>query len=223
MNTNAPTSMQGNLIRYGVYLVLYLIVFGLKSLSVIGYKVHLVGVICFVLFSLVALLFYIRRFNREKHRYFQSGFSLSFLGDYGFILAMTILVIAGRILIAYMQAKGELPLAHYQALYAKRDSTPLFWFLIFSHGFILPALQQFLTVGFFFNYAFRKSSLVTGILGIFCSGLFFSILNFQCSLSLFVIDVIIGMALAWTYLYSQSMWIPICLAILNGIFAIVLI
>ncbi len=223
MNTNAPTSMQGNLIRYGVYIVLYLLVFGLKSLSVLGSKVHLVGVIFFVLFSAVVLLFYIRRFNREKSRYFKPAFSLSFLGDYGFILGMTILVIASRIFIAYLQAKGRIPLTRYQMVYAKKDSTPLFWFLIFSHGFILPVLQQFLTVGFFFNYGFRKDSLITGILGIICSGLFFSVLNFQCSLSLFIIDAIIGMTLAWSYLYSQSLWIPMYLAILNGIFAILLI
>lgn len=223
MNANAPTSLQGNLIRYGVYVALYLIVFGIKSLSVMGDTVHLVGIIFFVIISLLVLYFYIRRYNREKSRYFQPGFSLSFLGDYGFILGMTILVIAGRIFIAYLQAKGQIPLTRYQTVYARKDSTPLFWFLIFSHGFILPALQQFLTVGFFFNYAFRKNSLVVGIVGIVCSGIFFSILNFQCSLSLFIIDAIIGMALAWSYMYSQSLWIPMYLAILNGVFAIILI
>ncbi|EFB61902.1 hypothetical protein HMPREF9209_1834 [Lactobacillus gasseri 224-1] len=51
---------------------------------------------------------------------------------------------------------------------------------------------------------------------------FFGILNFQASLALFVINSLYGMLFAWSYLYSQRILMPIYLAILNGIFMVIL-
>lgn len=110
----------------------------------------------------------------------------------------------------------------FQITYQKAECNLLFWFLIFSTGLLLPAMQVYLTTGFFFNYGFRAQNMVSGIVGIMCSGFFYGILNFQTSFSLFILNSLYGMLFAWSYLYSQRIMMPIYLAILNGIFMVIL-
>ena len=199
---NTPSSRQGNLTRYAVYLVLYLIVVGVKKLTLLNDQVNKIGYFFFLIFSLFALYFYIRQFNREQ-RFFEKKPSMPLLADYGFIVGVSILVILGRIFISYLQAKGTVPLMNFQ-------------------GILIPAMQVYLTTGFFFNYGFRAQNMTSGIVGIICSGFFFGILNFQTSFALFIINSLYGMLLAWSYLYSQRIMMPIYLAILNGIFMVIL-
>lgn len=218
---NTPSSRQGNLTRYVVYLVLYLIVIGVKKLTLLNDNVNKIGYFFFLLFALFTLYFYIRQFNREQ-RFFEKKVSMPLLADYSFIVGVSVLVILGRIFISYLQAKGSVPLMAFQVIYQKGESNFLFWFLIFSIGILLPAMQVYLTTGFFFNYGFRAQNMVSGIVGMICSGVFFGILNFQPSFVLFVINVLYGMLFSWSYLYSQRIMMPIYLAILNGIFMVIL-
>ena len=111
---------------------------------------------------------------------------------------------------------------NFQVIYQKGECNLLFWFFIFSIGILIPAMQVYLTTGFFFNYGFRAQNMTSGIVGIICSGFFFGILNFQTSFALFIINSLYGMLLAWSYLYSQRIMMPIYLAILNGIFMVIL-
>lgn len=218
---NTPSSRQGNLTRYAVYLVLYLIVIGIKKLTVLNDHVNKIGYFFFLIFALFTLYFYIRQFNREQ-RFFERKTGMPLLADYGFIVGVSILVILGRVFISYLQAKGTVPLMSFQLLYQKDECNLLFWFLMFSIGILLPAMQVYLTTGFFFNYGFRAQNMTSGIVGIICSGLFFGVLNFQASFSLFVLNTFYGMLFAWSYLYSQRIMMPIYLAILNGIFMVIL-
>lgn len=218
---NTPSSRQGNLTRYAVYLVLYLIVIGIKKLTVLNDHVNKIGYFFFLIFALFTLYFYIRQFNREQ-RFFERKTGIPLLADYGFIVGVSILVILGRVFISYLQAKGTVPLMSFQLLYQKDECNLLFWFLMFSIGILLPAMQVYLTTGFFFNYGFRAQNMTSGIVGIICSGLFFGVLNFQASFSLFVLNTFYGMLFAWSYLYSQRIMMPIYLAILNGIFMVIL-
>lgn len=218
---NTPSSRQGNLTRYVVYLVLYLIVIGVKKLTLLNANVNKIGYFFFLLFALFTLYFYIRQFNREQ-RFFEKKVSMPLLADYSFIVGVSVLVILGRIFISYLQAKGSVPLMAFQVIYQKGESNLLFWFLIFSIGILLPAMQVYLTTGFFFNYGFRAQNMVSGIVGMICSGIFFGILNFQPSFVLFVINALYGMLFSWSYLYSQRIMMPIYLAILNGIFMVIL-
>ena len=94
--------------------------------------------------------------------------------------------------------------------------------MIIAEGIILPILQEFLATGFLFNYAFRRDSRLVAVSGILVSGIIFSILNFQLSFLLFVINVVFGAIFAWVYLYTQSIWMPMYLAVLNGLLMIVL-
>lgn len=218
---NTPSSRQGNLTRYAVYLVFYLIVIGIKKLTVLNDHVNKIGYFFFLVFALFTLYFYIRQFNREQ-RFFERKKGMPLLADYGFIVGVSILVILGRVLISYLQAKGTVPLMGFQLLYQKDECNLLFWFLMFSIGILLPVMQVYLTTGFFFNYGFRAQNMTSGIVGIICSGLFFGILNFQASFSLFILNSFYGMLFAWSYLYSQRIMMPIYLAILNGIFMVIL-
>ncbi|MBP2057350.1 membrane protease YdiL (CAAX protease family) [Lactobacillus colini] len=221
MGLNTPQSKQGNLVRYGVYLFLYLIVIACKTWGLWGKKLHIAGEVFFILISLGVLYFYIRQYNHEQ-RYFEQRFSLPLLADYGFTIGMSILVIVSRFIVSYLQAQGHLATAYFQLTYAESDSKPLFWFLIFCIGLLLPVLQIFLSTGFFFNYYFRSQDLVSAIAGIIFSGIFFGVLNFQFSISLLVINSLSGMLFAWAYMYTQTIAMPIYLAVLNGMFMVVL-
>lgn len=99
----------------------------------------------------------------------------------------------------------------------------MFWFLIVAEGIVMPILQEFLATGFVFNYAFRGNSKATALFGMLVSGLIFSVLNFQFSLPLFLIETCFGAFFAWSYLYTQSIWMPIYLAVVSGILRIIMI
>lgn len=218
---NSPRSGKGNLIRYSIYLICFLaLVFFEASLT----KMKSLGMIHIILFGILGvmvLLFYIYRFNREQ-RFFEKSFSLPLLGDFSFIALMTIGITAGRILISYLQNFGHLPTYGFQNAYAKLESSNLFWFAIISIGILIPILQQYLSIGFFFNYLFRDNNRASGIIGIFMSGLIFAVLNFQFSPLLLIINIVIGMVFAWSYLYTQTIWVPIYLAVLNGVLFVIM-
>ena len=97
---NTPSSRQGNLTRYAVYLVLYLIVVGVKKLTLLNDQVNKIGYFFFLIFSLFTLYFYIRQFNREQ-RFFEKRPSMPLLADYGFIVGVSILVILGYLFHIY--------------------------------------------------------------------------------------------------------------------------
>ncbi|MBD5429883.1 CPBP family intramembrane glutamic endopeptidase [Lactobacillus sp.] len=222
MGLNTPQSKRGNLVRYGVYLFLYFIIIACKMWGLWNKKLHIAGAIFFILISIFVLYFYIRRYNREQ-RYFEKRFSMPLLGDYGFTIGMSIFVIVSRFVVSYLQAQNKLPTAYFQVVYSKSESSLLFWFLIFCLGVFLPTLQIFLSTGFFFNYYFRNQDLVSAVAGIVFSGLFFGILNFQFPMALVVVNSLYGMLFAWSYMYTQTITMPIYLAMLNGLFMVVLI
>lgn len=219
---NTPKSREGNLIRYLVYAIGYLMAFGTVKLVAKQSSLKIWDLILFVLITAMVTIFYIYRFNREQ-RFFKKRYSLPWLGDFGFTVGMTILITALRILVMYFQTYGKLNKYGFQISYLKHESVSLFWFLMLAQGILLPILQEFLASGFLFNYMFRNDSKVVAITGIIVSGLIFSILNFQPAILLFLVNMIFGMIFAWSYLYSQSLWMPLYLAVLNGMLMIVMI
>lgn len=219
---NTPESREGNLIRYSVYLAGYLLAIGVVKLVTRNNVLRIWDLILFALTAAMVLLFYIYRFNREQ-RFFERQMTLSWLSDLGLTIGLTILITAFRILVMYFQAYNRLSWYGFQKAYLKHESTPMFWFLILAVGIILPILQEFLASGFLFNYLFRGDALYSAILGIITSGLIFSALNFQISLPLFLIDFAFGAIFAWSYLYTQTLWMPIYLAIVNGLLMVIMV
>lgn len=218
---NTPESREGNLIRYIVYTVGYLMVVGVVKLVTNNSPIRIWDLILFGLITVMVGLFYIYRFNREQ-RFFKRRHSLPFLGDIGLTIGLTLLVTALRIMVMYLQAYNKISWYGFQIIYLKHESIPMFWFLIVANGLVLPILQEYLATGFLFNYLFRQNTKLAAIAGIITSGIIFSILNFQLSWPLLAIDIMFGAIFAWSYLYTQALWMPMYLSILSGLLIVVM-
>ena len=218
---NTPASRQGNIIRYLIYFISYLMVAGVIKLVTANSPIHIWDLILFATISLMVSLFFIYRFNREQ-RFFDRSFAGSWLSNFGLIVGLTAVVTALRISVSWLQSYGRLKLYNFQIAYLHHEATVTYWFLVVAIGIVLPILQEFLITGFLFNYAFRSNTVLTAILGILTSGILFSLLNWQNSLTLLLINIIFGALFAWSYLYTQTLWMPIYLAILNGVLLMIM-
>lgn len=219
---NTPQSREGNVIRYAVYLAGYVAVFAVVKLVTRKSPVHIWDLILFGLVAAMILLFYIYRFNREQ-RFFARDFKLPWLGSLSTVVLLTLVITVTQISISYLQSYGRISHYDFQLIYAKSESINMFWFLIVVQGIVLPILQEFLATGFLFNYAFRRNTKQVAIMGIIVSGLIYSLLNFQNSVVLFIIDAIYGMVFAWSYMYTQTLLMPIYLAVVSGVLTVIMI
>lgn len=219
---NTPQSREGNVIRYAVYLAGYVAVFAVVKLVTRKSPVHIWDLILFGLVAAMILLFYVYRFNREQ-RFFARDFKLPWLGSLSTVVLLTLVITVTQISISYLQSYGRISHYDFQLIYAKSESVNMFWFLIVVQGIVLPILQEFLATGFLFNYAFRRNTKQVAIMGIIVSGLIFSLLNFQNSLLLFIIEAVYGMIFAWSYLYTQTLLMPIYLAVVSGVLTVIMI
>lgn len=219
---NTPQSREGNVIRYAVYLAGYVAVFAVVKLVTRKSPVHIWDLILFGLVAAMILLFYVYRFNREQ-RFFARDFKLPWLGSLSTVVLLTLVITVTQISISYLQSYGRISHYDFQLIYAKSESVNMFWFLIVVQGIVLPILQEFLATGFLFNYAFRRNTKQVAIMGIIVSGLIYSSLNFQNSVVLFIIDAIYGMVFAWSYMYTQTLLMPIYLAVVSGVLIVIMI
>lgn len=219
---NTPQSREGNVIRYAVYLAGYVAVFAVVKLVTRKSPVHIWDLILFGLVAAMILLFYVYRFNREQ-RFFARDFKLPWLGSLSTVVLLTLVITVTQISISYLQSYGRISHYDFQLIYAKSESVNIFWFLIVVQGIVLPILQEFLATGFLFNYAFRRNTKQVAIMGIIVSGLIYSLLNFQNSVVLFIIDAIYGMVFAWSYMYTQTLLMPIYLAVVSGVLTVIMI
>lgn len=219
---NTPQSREGNVIRYAVYLAGYVAVFAVVKLVTRKSPVHIWDLILFGLVAAMILLFYVYRFNREQ-RFFARDLKLPWLGSLSTVVLLTLVITVTQISISYLQSYGRISHYDFQLIYAKSESVNMFWFLIVVQGIVLPILQEFLATGFLFNYAFRRNTKQVAIMGIIVSGLIYSLLNFQNSVLLFIIDAIYGMVFAWSYMYTQTLLMPIYLAVVSGVLTVIMI
>ena len=219
---NTPQSREGNVIRYAVYLAGYVAVFAVVKLVTRKSPVHIWDLILFGLVAAMILLFYVYRINREQ-RFFARDFKLPWLGSLSTVVLLTLVITVTQISISYLQSYGRISHYDFQLIYAKSESVNMFWFLIVVQGIVLPILQEFLATGFLFNYAFRRNTKQVAIMGIIVSGLIYSLLNFQNSVVLFIIDAIYGMVFAWSYMYTQTLLMPIYLAVVSGVLTVIMI
>lgn len=218
---NTPASREGNLIRYAVYFIGYLITLGVTELVIKKPLLHLWDLILFILIATMVLVFYAYRFNREQ-RYFARQLYIPWLGDFGLVVGLTLGVTAMRIIIMYLQTYRHLSWYYFQQSFLHYPSKQLFWFLLLAQGIILPILQEFLATGFLFNYAFRRNNSTVALWGIFTSGLIFTLLNWQASVPLLLINFLYGMLFAWSYLYTQTLIMPLYLAVINGLLLVIM-
>ena len=131
---NTPRSREGNLVRGTIYLIGYFIIFGARRLAISGGKVRLWGGILFFLLSLMMLIFYVYRFNRES-RYFQKEEQLLPLTDhFGQLALTTVVIFVLRMLVNYLQLTKGLGLTAVQQSYHTGATSGTFWFMIFAEG-----------------------------------------------------------------------------------------
>lgn len=219
---NTPESREGNIIRYAVYLIGYVMVFAVVKLVTRKPPLRVWDVILFAVTAAMVLLFYIYRYIREN-RFFARDFKLPWLGNFSVVVLLTLVITATRISISYLQSYGKIGYYDFQMIYLRNQSVNMFWFLILVQGIVLPILQEFMATGFLFNYAFRKNTRQVAIVGIIISGLIFSVLNYQSSILNFIIEILYGMLFAWSYMYSQTLWLPIYLSVLSGILTVIMV
>ena len=218
---NTPESREGNIIRYAVYLFSYVMVFAVVKLVTRKSPLHVWNLILFAITAAMVLLFYGYRYIREN-RFFARDFKLPWLGNFSAVVLMTLVITATRISISYLQSYSKIGYYDFQTIYLRNQSVNMFWFLVLVQGIVLPILQEFMATGFLFNYAFRRSTKQVAIIGIIVSGLLFSVLNYQSSILNFIIEALYGMLFAWSYMYSQTLWLPMYLSVLSGILTVIM-
>lgn len=197
-------------------------VFAVVKLVTRKSPLHVWDLILFAITAAMVLLFYRYRYIREN-RFFARDFKLPWLGNFSAVVLMTLVITATRISISYLQSYGKIGYYDFQTIYLRNQSVNMFWFLVLVQGIVLPILQEFLATGFLFNYAFRRSTKQVAIIGIIVSGLLFSVLNYQSSILNFIIEALYGMLFAWSYMYSQTLWLPMYLSVLSGILTVIMV
>lgn len=219
---NTPASQPGNLVRMTIFAAIYFAVFGIKCLAVNILQGNLWGWLLFILAAAGGLWFYLRQYNHEE-QFFEHRQHWSLLAVFSLAVGVIVLLTLVRIGIAYLTLHHHLPVSQVQAFYSQHEKASLFWFLVVAQGLVLPAMQTYLTIGFFFNYWFRGRDLVNAVAGIIASGLLFMLLHWQASVPLLIINALLGMLLAWTYLYTQNLLVPLVFSMVNGLLLVVLL
>ena len=217
---NTPQSREGNVIRYLVYFAVFMFTALADNLAIKSSAISIWNIILFIIVASMCTLFYIYRYNREQ-RFFDSRFNVSWLSSFRMTLALSLVVAGGRIGISYLQLYRGMAASPLQNAYLAPASTLLYWFMMVANGLVMPILEEYLCTGFLFNYWFCAEQKRVAYLGILCSGLLYAVLSFQFAPAALVCNLGFGMLFAWSYLSTQTIWMPIYLAALNGVLTMV--
>lgn len=217
---NTPQSREGNIIRYLVYFAVFIFTALVDDLAIKSSSISIWNIILFVIVASMCTLFYIYRYNREQ-RFFDSRFNVPWLSSYRLTVTLSLLVAGGRIGVSYLQLYHGMAASPLQNAYLAHASALLYWFMMVANGVVMPVLEEYLCTGFLFNYWFRAEQKSVAYLGILCSGLLYAVLSFQFAPAVLACNVCFGMLFAWSYLSTQTIWMPIYLAALNGVLTMV--
>lgn len=217
---NTPQSREGNIIRYLVYFAVFIFTALVDDLAIKSSSISIWNIILFVIVASMCTLFYIYRYNREQ-RFFDSRFNVPWLSSYRLTVTLSLLVAGGRIGVSYLQLYHGMAASPLQNAYLANASALLYWFMMVANGVVMPVLEEYLCTGFLFNYWFRAEQKSVAYLGILCSGLLYAALSFQFAPAVLACNVCFGMLFAWSYLSTQTIWMPIYLAALNGVLTMV--
>lgn len=219
---NTPRSREGNMIRYLVYLIFFIMVALTDNLALRSSAISIWHVILFLIVAAMCSLFYVYRFKREQ-RFFDLSYNSAWTSCYKQTLILSVAVALIRIGVSYLQLYQGAPASGLQMAYMQHSSNLLYWFVMLANGIVLPVLEEYLCSGFLFNYWFRNEKKAVAYVGIFCSGLLYAILTFQFAPIIFAANLLLGMLFAWSYLSTQTLWLPLYLAVLNGVLTVITI
>lgn len=209
-------------IKYLIYLAGYILTIVSLNSVLNDFVTSKLNIALFVLIAALPLVFCSYEFINENY-YYESRYSWPLFSHMWFITLFTIVLTALHIYISYLQSKNLVDPYTFQSNYLLHESGLLFWFLIFSVGIVVPILQALIATAFFFNYLFTEDNVAIAIIGIITSGIVFGLLNYQFSLPLFYMQTLTGILIAWSFLKSQAIWVPLYFAIVSGLLTVVLI
>lgn len=215
-----PESREGNLLRYLVYLIAFAIVAIADKLALKNSALSLWQMYMFAVLALACLILFVYGFYGEQ-QYFDRSYDLDISSWYWMGILLGLLVALIHVAISYLQQRKGMPASDLQQLYSKRESNQLFWFVMMANGVVLPVLEQYLCSGFLFNYWFRYEDKGVAYFGLICSAVLYAIICFQFKPMFFVINLILGLIFAWSYLHTQSVFAPISLAVFNGVLTVI--
>ena len=212
-------------IWYIIWLILVIISQQMEQFCLNAKGLDSVRVVFFLIIAILTLLFMLQRYQHEQHYFKTVNTSLSQGLTEFFGLVVFILVAIGcfMIIISYLKARGYFPHLVNRTDYLDRGSLA-FWFDLLASSLLISLEQQFVTIGFFFNYFFRRNSLIGALVAILISGLIFGALNMESwHLINFFIYTAIGLMLATIYLATQNLQICMFMSVFVAIMKVILI
>ncbi|NVY96361.1 hypothetical protein HU830_04130 [Lactobacillus sp. DCY120] len=180
---------------------------------------------CFLIFAALISWFMFSRYQREQGHFEQldRGWSLGVTQFFGVVFGTIFVLGLFMIMISYLKAQGHFTGLVNRTDYSEVVNSKLFFDLL-ATGIIIGMQQQFVSIGFFFNYFFLNNSLGQALGGIFFSGLIFGLLNIEnFHLISFFSYCTIGWLLATVYLATQNFHLSLTLGIFVSLLKVILI
>lgn len=204
------------LLKYFGYFVSYVIVVA-DAMQVVDRKqASLLGIICFLIIAWAGLMLVIYNY-REEQRNFDNYLAWPLFSNLKLVILLTLLVTVCRIGFDYLQSFQYIYYLSLAKIYLLHESKRNYYFIVLAFGIVLPIMQVYLADGFFFNHFFRASTRQSAIIGMITSGLVFALLNMEFQPFNLLFNLFIGILLAWSFLRSQALWLPMYLALINSL------
>lgn len=219
----SPASRTGDLIRYAIFLALVLITNWLKNMAITKQTISGIFTILFFCIAALTLTFFVRQFNLEK-RYFADPLNKLadvFQNSFGFFLLLLIAVGALDLVIAWLQAQGQVPRFSH-AVTGFEFTAPGFWLYLVMAAVIMPIIQQYLVAGFFNNYFFRNETPLNVVGAVLISGVIYMLLQFQPFFMPAFVQLSLGWLFALGYLRTRNLAVPILLNMFSALLVIIL-
>lgn len=208
-----------SLIKYVGYFIIYAIIYS-GARQVTRQDASLLAVLVFLIFAWGAMMLYAYEY-RDEQQYFDNYYTMPVFGRMLPVILLVLLITACRIALDYLQTFFYIDYINIGKIYLMHQSKLNLYFIVITFGVIIPFLQVYLADGFFFDYLFRWQTKQSAIVGIFTSALVFAILSMEFQPVWLLANFVLGCMLAWSYLYSQALWFPMTLALINGLLTMI--
>lgn len=203
------------LIKYAGYFFCYAVIYSIAR-AVTKQGTTLLGTIVFLTFAWSGMMLLAYEYRKEQKQ-FDNYYSWPILSHMGIVIVLALLITACRIGFDYLQSSWYIDYLNIGKIYLDHETKSNFVFIVIAFGVVLPFLQVYLADGFFFDYLFRWQTKESAVIGIFTSALVFAILSLEFQPIWFLLNFFVGIILAWSFLRSQALWLPLFLAVINGL------
>lgn len=214
-----------NVLWYIIWLVLVIACQRWEQLCISQTGLHTFMAASFLLVSILVLLIMSGRYHHEQKFFitFEDTWRNGVNSFFNIILLAILVLGCFMVLVSYLKTKSFFPSLTNPTDYLAYGQAA-FWFDLLTSSLIIAIEQQYVCVGFFFNYFFLKNNLMSALGGIFLSGLVFGLLNMENLhfINLFVYCAI-GWLLATVYLATQNFSLNLMLGVFVALMKVILI